>query len=227
MECSRKKSISKSDDTLKLYGYRWVVITVFALYCTINIAQFSQFTILMDIVEKYYGVSLATANMSGEIFMILNILLFIPTGELVERCSLKTSSIICTGLTALGNCMKFLACSPDRYFMVLITQSICAVAQNIALILPSKLACAWFGPEEVSLACSIGLFGNQIGSALGSVVPTLIVKDHEDLDLITDDFNTLFIYNSGISVAFFVLTVLFFRSKPPLHQVSLSLNSSR
>ena len=34
--------------------------------------------------------------------------------------------------------------------------------QVFILSLPARLAAVWFGPDQVSSACSIGVFGNQV-----------------------------------------------------------------
>lgn len=36
------------------------------------------------------------------------------------------------------------------------------ILQVCILSLPAPLAAVWFGPDQVSSACSIGVFGNQV-----------------------------------------------------------------
>ncbi|KAK9882168.1 hypothetical protein WA026_019685 [Henosepilachna vigintioctopunctata] len=207
--------IPERECNIRSYKYRWIIINIFGLFCGINFMQYLQFTIIANIVRKYYNVDTFSVDMSGLVFMAFYILLFIPAGYIVERTSLKTVSIIASGLTALGNCLKLLAISPDRYYVILASQSLCAIAQIFILIIPTKVACTWFGADEVSTACSIGIFGTQIGLAVGSILPTIIVNDSNDLDTIGDGLNTLFLYNAVASIAIFLVVIIFFRSKPP------------
>ncbi|KAL3280217.1 hypothetical protein HHI36_017716 [Cryptolaemus montrouzieri] len=202
--------ISNSEPTIKVYGYRWIIIAIFASFNAINFFQFLQFTVIGDIIQTYYGIDETLTQMSGVVFMLAFILLFIPVGYIVENTSLKTSSMIGAGLTAVGNCLKLLAISPGNFYWVIISQSFCAVAQVFMLITPSKIASVWFGAEEVSTACAIGLFGTQIGLALGAVVPALMVTNKD----VQDGLTSLFIYNASISVILFIFVILFFRSKP-------------
>lgn len=58
--------------------------------------------------------------------------------------------------------MKVLGVHPDLFYVAFIGQSIVAVSQVFILSLPAKLAAVWFGPNQVSSACSIGVFGNQV-----------------------------------------------------------------
>lgn len=67
----------------------------------------------------------------------------------------------CLG-TCLGAWVKVLGVHPDLFYVAFIGQSIVAASQVFILSLPAKLAAVWFGPNQVSSACSIGVFGNQV-----------------------------------------------------------------
>ncbi|XP_044761760.1 uncharacterized MFS-type transporter C09D4.1-like [Coccinella septempunctata] len=163
MESSSSVQVLSPNEEIKLYKYRWIIITIYGLYAAINFSQFMQFTIIGDILKKYYEVESFAIDLSGMVFMLSFILFFAPVGYIVEKTSLKTTSIIGAGLTVLGNSLKLLGTSPDRYYVILVAQTIVAVSQIFMLIIPSKVASHWFGSEEVSTACAIGLFGTQIG----------------------------------------------------------------
>lgn len=64
--------------------------------------------------------------------------------------------------TMIGAWMKVMSCKPDRFFMTMIGQTVVASSQVFILNLPARLAAVWFGPSEVSTACSVGVFGNQV-----------------------------------------------------------------
>lgn len=44
---------------------------------------------------------------------------------------------------------------------------------------------------EVSLACAMGVFGTQLGQAIGFVVPPMVVKNSKDVDEIGQDLGEL------------------------------------
>ena len=44
---------------------------------------------------------------------------------------------------------------------------------------------------KVSTVCALAVFGTQIGFALGFVVPSTVVKNHNDLKLVGADIQTL------------------------------------
>lgn len=49
------------------------------------------------------------------------------------------------------------------FYLAIIGQVPTAVGQVFLWSLPTKLATTWFGPEEVSTACAIGVLGTQLG----------------------------------------------------------------
>lgn len=67
----------------------------------------------------------------------------------------------CLG-TCLGSWIKATGVHPDTFYVVFIGQAIVAASQVFILALPTKLAAVWFGPDQVSSACGLGVFGNQV-----------------------------------------------------------------
>ncbi|XP_044272010.1 feline leukemia virus subgroup C receptor-related protein 2-like isoform X2 [Tribolium madens] len=147
--------------------------------------------------------------------MISFIIFCLPVNYLIEKYNLRTTALITSSLTTLGNLIKLLSVSPDRFYVVLIGQALCAIAQVFAMSIPSKLASTWFGAEEVSTACAIAIFGTQIGVAMGSIMSSHLVRNSKNIDEIGDDFMTLQIINGSITVASFITVLLFFRARPP------------
>lgn len=47
------------------------------------------------------------------------------------------------------------------------------------------------GCFQISRACALGVFGMQLGGALGFIVPPTLVKDHIDVDDIGHDINLM------------------------------------
>lgn len=64
--------------------------------------------------------------------------------------------------TALGAWIKVFGAGPERFNVALLGQTVVAMSQVFILGVPPNVAAVWFGPEQVSSACSIGVFGNQV-----------------------------------------------------------------
>ncbi|XP_026481098.1 feline leukemia virus subgroup C receptor-related protein 2-like [Ctenocephalides felis] len=82
-------------------------------------------------------------------------------------------------------------------------------------LLPARLAAVWFGPNQVSSACSIGVFGNQLGVAVGFLLPPLLVKNHDDLELIGRDLQNMFYLVAGFCGLLLLLVIFLFKAEPP------------
>jgi MFS transporter, FLVCR family, feline leukemia virus subgroup C receptor-related protein len=66
------------------------------------------------------------------------------------------------GGTLIGSWIKVFSVHPDLFWVTFLGQTIVALSQTYVLSIPVPLAAAWFGPKEVSTACSIGLLGPQV-----------------------------------------------------------------
>ncbi|KAG8240220.1 hypothetical protein J437_LFUL004680, partial [Ladona fulva] len=123
-----------------------------------------------------------------------------------------------TIIGSIGNCVgswiKVLSVSPDRFYVTFIGQSIVAVSQVFVLSVPARLSAVWFGPEQVSSACAIGVFGNQLGIALGFLIPPMMVRNSENLEEIGHDLSIMFYTIAGLTSVIFLLIVIFFRAEP-------------
>ena len=108
-------------------------------------------------------------------------------------------------------------------------QSIVAISQIFILGIPPQLAATWFPSDQVSSACAIGVFGNQVwsikykngldrqivhqdlfwqlGVALGFVIPSTIVsnQDEENIHLIGEDLFKMFL---GVAIITTILLVV-------------------
>jgi FLVCR family feline leukemia virus subgroup C receptor-related protein len=207
--------MDESPVSVKVYKYRWIILLIFCLYSAINFLQFLQYSIIANITAKYYDVDDTLVDLTGLMFMICFIIFCLPINFLIEKYNLRITAILSSGLTTVGNLIKLLSASPDRFYVVLIGQFICAVGQVFMLSIPSKLASTWFGPEEVSTACAIAILGTQIGVAIGCVFPSNVVRNSDNIDDIGNDFFTLMIIDAAVTSAIFLMVLLFFRAKPP------------
>lgn len=63
---------------------------------------------------------------------------------------------------SIGAWIKVFTARQDGFALTFLAQLIIGVAQMFTLSVPARLAAVWFGQEQVSTACSIGVFGNQV-----------------------------------------------------------------
>ncbi|XP_021358047.1 feline leukemia virus subgroup C receptor-related protein 2-like isoform X1 [Mizuhopecten yessoensis] len=206
----------------RVYKRRWIMVFLFCFYSMSNAYQWIHLNIIANVIIKYYNQSLPEDNFKREttvdwlsmIYMLAYIPLIFPSTFLLNKKGLRVVAICGSFLNALGACLKLACVSPDRFPVLMFAQTVCAIAQIFILGLPARIAAVWFGPNEVSTATSLGVFGNQVGVAIGFLVPPLIVKNSEDLDEIGAGLWAMFIGTAIVTGGLFLLVLLVFRERP-------------
>ncbi|XP_069694729.1 choline/ethanolamine transporter flvcr2a-like [Periplaneta americana] len=198
-----------------LYYRRWLILFIFATFSGINALQWIQYSIISNVIEKYYSVSSSAVEWLSMIFMVTYIPLVFPASYFLDKRGLRICILIGTFGTAVGAWLKVISVRPDLFWVTFLGQTIVAVSQIFMLSLPPSIAAAWFGANEVSTACAIGVFGNQMGIALGFLLPPVIVENKDSIAEIGEELEVLFYGTAGFSTVIFILALLFFQDRPP------------
>ncbi|XP_043524473.1 feline leukemia virus subgroup C receptor-related protein 2-like [Frieseomelitta varia] len=210
-----EKSNSNPLET-KVYKKRWLILALYILYTGMSNAQWIQYSIIANVVSRYYGVSSTTVDWTAMSFMAYYVIFIFPATYMVDRVGFRWTNIICCGVTCLGSWVKVLSVSPDRFYVTFIGQSLVATTQTIILTLPGRLAAQWFAGNELSTATSLSIFGTQIGIALSFLLTPIIVKNHENLEDIGAGLSHLFWIVAIIMTIAFILVVILFEDDPKL-----------
>ena len=153
------------DDALRptrLYKRRWLIVLLFSSYSLCNSYQWIQYGIISNIFMKFYGVDAFTIDWMSMIYMLTYIPFIFPVAWLLEKKGLRVIALVATALNCAGTWIKVASARPDLFGVTFLGQFSCSLAQVFILGMPSRIASVWFGSEEVSTACSIGVFGNQV-----------------------------------------------------------------
>uniref|UniRef100_A0A1B6KB51 Choline/ethanolamine transporter FLVCR1 n=1 Tax=Graphocephala atropunctata TaxID=36148 RepID=A0A1B6KB51_9HEMI len=200
----------------RIYTRRWFVLALFVVYSMSNSMQWIEYSIIANVVQKYYGVPSSYIDWTSMIYMITYIPFVFPASWLINKLGLR----VAVTLGAIGTCggawIKVLSVAEDRFYVTFLGQAVVALSQIFVLSVPAPLAATWFGPNEVSSACSIGVFGNQLGIAIGFLIPPMLVKNSEVMDSIGAGLSTLFYSVAVLTSVLLVLILTFFQGKPPL-----------
>uniref|UniRef100_A0A8W7P3X6 Major facilitator superfamily (MFS) profile domain-containing protein n=1 Tax=Anopheles coluzzii TaxID=1518534 RepID=A0A8W7P3X6_ANOCL len=86
----------------RMYSRRWLVLAIFVMYSASNALQWIQYSIIANIVQRYYNITSTWVDWTSMIFMILYIPLIFPASwildKLVSCCcthsSIKSSTIL-------------------------------------------------------------------------------------------------------------------------------------
>lgn len=84
----------------------------------------------------------------------------------------------------MGAWVKVFSINSDQFLLAFVGQTITAIAQVFVLIVPGRLASEWFKAEDQSKVCSATVFAGQLGTALGFLLPPIIVS-HDKTEIKT------------------------------------------
>jgi FLVCR family feline leukemia virus subgroup C receptor-related protein len=202
-------------EKLKVYKIRWFILAIFVLYSTSNAMQWIQYSIIANVIVKYYGVSTTWVDWTSMLYMILYIPFIFPGSYLLDKLGLRVAVLIGMVGTCAGAWIKVGSVSPDRFWVGFLGQAVVALSQVFVLSVPARLAAVWFGPSQVSYACRIGVFGNQLGVALGFLIPPMIVSGSGNEEQIAKDLYILFIAVGIYTSALLIIIIFFFKDEPP------------
>lgn len=147
----------------RLYKRRWMIVLLFSSYSLCNSFQWIQYGIISNIFMKFYKVDAFTIDWMSMIYMLTYIPFIFPVTWLLDKKGLRVIAVVATAFNCAGTWIKVTSVRPDLFPVTLLGQFCCSFAQVFILGMPSRIASVWFGSKEVSTACSIGVFGNQVG----------------------------------------------------------------
>uniref|UniRef100_A0A4W3INA9 Choline/ethanolamine transporter FLVCR1 n=1 Tax=Callorhinchus milii TaxID=7868 RepID=A0A4W3INA9_CALMI len=212
----------------RLYRRRWALLLLFSCYSLCNAFQWIQYGIINNIIMKYYSVDSFTIDWLAMIYFLAYIPLIFPVTWLLDKRGLRVIALCGAGLNCCGAWIKIASVRPDLFAVTFLGQTVCGVAQVFILGMPSRIASVWFGSKEVSTACSIGVFGNQLGVAIGFLLPPMLVPNVDDLDQLSYHLNVMFYGTAAVASLLFILVILVFQDEPevPPSQAQAAIHAS-
>ncbi|XP_052056515.1 feline leukemia virus subgroup C receptor-related protein 1 isoform X3 [Apodemus sylvaticus] len=154
---------------------RFVVLLIFSLYSLVNAFQWIQYSSISNVFEDFYEVSPLHINWLSMVYMVAYVPLIFPATWLLDTRGLRLTALLGSGLNCLGAWVKCGSVQRHLFWVTMLGQILCSVAQVFILGLPSPVASVWFGPKEVSTACATAVLGNQLGTAVGFLLPPVLV----------------------------------------------------
>ncbi|XP_040916556.1 feline leukemia virus subgroup C receptor-related protein 2 isoform X4 [Toxotes jaculatrix] len=202
--------------TTRLYKRRWLIVFLFSSYSLSNAYQWIQYGIISNIIMKFYSVEAFAVDWLSMIYMLTYIPFIFPVTWLLDKKGLRVTALVANALNCAGTWIKVASAKPDLFGVTMLGQFASSLAQVFILGMPSRLASVWFGADEVSTACSIGVFGNQMGIAIGFLVPPILVPNVDDMNELAYHIRIMFYISAGVATLIFILVVIVFQEKPEI-----------
>ncbi|HUX21679.1 MAG TPA: MFS transporter [Spirochaetia bacterium] len=196
------------DKKVTLYGYRWLVLGVFALINLVVQAQWLTFAPVATIAQGAYHATPLQIDMLSIIFMLAFIVFSIPASYIIDTFGLRVGVGIAAVLVGVFGTLKGLFA--DNYTIVFISQTGLAIAQPLATNAISKLSVHWFPKNERATASGIASLAMYIGIALAMVLTPILVNS---IGGGTQLRGTLLIYGL-VSLVAALLVLVFMRDRP-------------
>uniref|UniRef100_A0A2K6G7D8 FLVCR choline and heme transporter 1 n=1 Tax=Propithecus coquereli TaxID=379532 RepID=A0A2K6G7D8_PROCO len=188
---------------------RFLVLLIFSLYSLVNAFQWIQYSIISNVFQGFYGVSLLHIDWLSMVYMLAYVPLIFPATWLLDTRGLRLTALLGSGLNCLGSWIKCGSVQQHLFWVTMLGQCLCSVAQVFILGLPSRIASVWFGPKEVSTACATAVLGNQLGTAVGFLLPPVLVPNTQnDTNILACNISTMFYGTSAVATLLFILTVI-------------------
>ncbi|XP_010767497.1 choline/ethanolamine transporter flvcr2a [Notothenia coriiceps] len=200
----------------KLYKRRWLMLFIFSAYSMSNAFMWLQYSIIGDILMRFYNIDSVATDWLSMIFLLTYIPLILPVMWVLDNRGIRDVVVVGAAFNCIGAWIKTGTAHPDMFAMTLFGQFVCSIATVFILGIPSRLASLWFGQHEVSTACAIGVLGNQMGIAIGFLLPPILVPNVDDVDELAYYIRIMFYTSAGLATVIFILVVIVFQEKPEL-----------
>uniref|UniRef100_A0A1B0C8K7 Major facilitator superfamily (MFS) profile domain-containing protein n=2 Tax=Lutzomyia longipalpis TaxID=7200 RepID=A0A1B0C8K7_LUTLO len=214
------ENFSFSTLAIQVYKMRWAVLLLSLAAVALTYMQWIQYSIVANIIMRYYRVSSLLVDWTSMVFMVTYTLLVIPVSFFMDIKRPRQAAVMGSVLLALGSWIKVFSLDREMFLVSFLGQTVVAIAQVFIVSLPNRLATTWFSPEEASKVCGLGVFGAQLGTSLGFFLTPWLVQNDDKIENIHQDLEIMYISDAGLSTMISVFTVAVFQSqpeKPPSH----------
>lgn len=190
----------------KVYGYRWVVLSVYMIIIAVNQLLWITFAPITNEAVQHYGVSDLKIGILSMCFMIVYLLVSIPASWIIDTYGIRTGVGIGAIFTGLFGLLRGVVSA--NYGLLLVAQIGIAIGQPFLLNAITKVAARWFPIEERATASGLGTLSSYVGVLAGMMLTPWLVNG-------SGITRMLYIYGilALVSAVVFILLV---RERPPV-----------
>uniref|UniRef100_A0A0K8SZ97 Major facilitator superfamily (MFS) profile domain-containing protein n=1 Tax=Lygus hesperus TaxID=30085 RepID=A0A0K8SZ97_LYGHE len=219
------EEMDKLDKDIKLYGERWWMLAMFMAFSTTNAFQWSQYAVVEDVILDYYNIDSVYVEWTTMSYPFCLSVFIIPWAWLLQKVGFRKIFLLASWFNTIGAVLKLFSSSRSSFMIAFVGQWFVAAGQ--LGYLPSRVAALWFGADEISTACSLGVIGNQLGAALGFVFPPLFIKMNEDKEVTRSQINFVNYTVASCCIAIHVILFVFLKEEPEIPPSRAALEQRR
>lgn len=210
-----KKSDKKSLGSIRPTKKRFLILLMFIILHMIKSFQWICLASVTNVVARFYNVSNIAINWTTILFMVTCLILSLPVTWIMEILGIRKSILVGAFGVTMGLIIKCFSCNRDGFLLGMIGHLIIGLVEPFFFSSYSQVASIWFPDHQVAKATSCALIGEELGLALGFIIPPLMIgNDPEDFVRIQQGLYKLFISIAVISVLNTISIVFFFDEQP-------------
>ncbi len=159
----------------KVYRYRWLVLAIYMYVSALTQLYWLNFAAIDTYIEDLLKIPASDVQWLTLVFPIVQVLLTIPAGIIIDKIGFKWGvgiGAIFTGLFALLRVLN-----PASFIMLVVAQVGISIGQPFVLNGVTKLATVWFSPREEATAVGLGSLALFVGMMVALGLTPVLVQE--------------------------------------------------
>ena len=162
-----------NNETLKVYGYRWLVLLAFSLIASMTQVLWITFAPITSAAAQFYGKSDLMIGLLSMSFMVIYIVVALPAAWAIDTWGFRTAVGIGAILTAVFGLTRGIFAS--NFTLVFLSQVGLAVGQPFVIGAITKVAARWFPERERATASGLGTLALYLGPLAAMLLTPFLV----------------------------------------------------
>ncbi|XP_055937927.1 feline leukemia virus subgroup C receptor-related protein 2-like [Argiope bruennichi] len=203
---------------IKVYKRRLWTLGLFSISSMMSAMTFPQYVVMANINSCFYDVSMEAVNWTAMIWMVVYFFFSFPMSYLMNNyLNLRWTVMGAAFFNVVATGLQFATTQPSGFPYVMLSAFVASLSNLFILAIPPFLAAKWFPSHELNRACAVGVFGNQLGIAIGFVLSPLAVSNEcSRKDLITIGKRNVAYILTAVNIVIFILITFTFQNAPKL-----------
>ncbi|XP_061643715.1 solute carrier family 49 member A3 isoform X2 [Phyllopteryx taeniolatus] len=173
----------------KVYKRRWLVLLVLCLLNCSNATLWLTFAPVADQSAQYLKATLADINWLSLVYMVVSVPLSVVSTWMLDTIGLRITLILGSWLNMFGAVTRMMGGPPGEVFrieyaVVMLGQTMAAVAQPLVIFTPTKMAALWFPDHQRATANMMASMANPLGILVANVVSPAIARTSDRIPML-------------------------------------------
>jgi cyanate permease len=162
-----------NENRVQIYGYRWLVLVAFVLIALMTQVLWITFAPITSAAAQFYHTSDLMVGLLSMSFMVIYILVFLPSAWAIDTWGFKKAVGLGAILTAVFALSRGIFAS--SFVLVFVSQAGIALGQPLIVGSITKVAARWFPAKERATASGLGTLALYLGPLAAMLLSPFLV----------------------------------------------------